>query len=95
MEALPEVPTEIKLWKDEFEAGAPNNTGKPECSRSTFGYRATGDEGTIDAHYPEISSTKKIKQHIGVEREDYNVEYEKTHANANIIKRKVLYLTRS
>lgn len=76
MEAFHKVLSQIQLWKDEFESRAPNNIETTKCSRSIFGYRVNGDEERVEAHDPEIDSTRKIKQHVG------------TEANVVIIRRK-------
>ena len=52
-----------------------------------MGYRVTRDEEAVDAHDPVITPTRRIKQHIGAEGEDYNVQYKKTYGNSVVNRR--------
>ena len=94
LEDLPKMLPEIQLWKDEFESRALNSNGKTECSISTCGCRVAGDEDTINAFNSKIILTRKTKQHLEAEGEDYNMEYKRTHANAEVNRRKAAIFDR-
>ena len=65
--AFPKVPFEIQLLRDKFENRTSNSIRNIECSRSTTGYGADGDEEMINAQDLKIALTGKTKKHAEAE----------------------------
>ena len=76
------MPLEIQIGIHKFRSSIPSNFGGFECKRSALECRANKNGGTIDPCDVEI------KQCIGLEKEDYDKEYEESYADTVVVRRK-------
>ena len=76
------MPPEIQIGIHKFRSGTNSSFGGFECKRSALKCRATKNGGTIDTRDLEI------EQHIGLEKEDYDGECDKSYADTVVVRRK-------
>ena len=76
------MPPEIQIGIHKFRSSTPSSFGGFERKSSTLECRANKNGGTIDPCDVEI------KQCIGLEKEDYDKEYEESYADTVVVRRK-------
>ena len=76
------MPPEIQIGIHKFRSSTYSSFGGFECKRSALECRANKNGGTIDP------CDLEIEQYIGLEKEDYDKEYEECYADTVVVRMK-------